>query len=119
MAAPTALLRGAVGLLAALLMASALSLISAQHRARELFADLEAAQQSTHASENEGNRLRIELGRASQPAAIEAAARRLGLRPIDPEHTALLPSAAPQLANPAPLPHQVALLRAAEHPAQP
>lgn len=83
-----------VALLAALLMTSALSLITAQHRARELFADLEATQQSTRQNEAEGNRLRIELGRASQPAAIEAAARQLGMRPIDPDHTALLPLAA-------------------------
>jgi cell division protein FtsL len=83
-----------VGALAALLMVSALSLVASQHRARELFADLEAAQQLAHQSEAEGNRLRADLGRASQPAAIEAAARQLGLRPIDPDHTALLPPAA-------------------------
>jgi cell division protein FtsL len=86
--------RVVVALLAALLMASALSLVTSQHRARELFADLEAAQQLARQSEAEGNRLRIELGRASQPAVIEAAARQLGMRPIDPEHTALLPPAA-------------------------
>jgi cell division protein FtsL len=87
-------IRAIVAVLAALLMASALSLVTAQHRARELFADLEAAQQLTRQNEAEGNRLRIELGRASQPAVIEAAARALGMRPIDPEHTALLPPAA-------------------------
>jgi cell division protein FtsL len=86
--------RMVVALLAALLMASALSLVTSQHRARELFADLEAAQQLARQSEAEGSRLRIELGRASQPAVIEAAARQLGMRPIDPEHTALLPPAA-------------------------
>jgi len=86
--------RMVVALLAALLMASALSLVTSQHRARELFADLEAAQQLARQSEAEGNRLRIELGRASQPAVIEAAARQLGMRPIDPEHTALLAPAA-------------------------
>jgi cell division protein FtsL len=83
-----------VVVMAALLMASALSLVSSQHRARELFADLEAAQQLARQSEADGNRLRIDLGRASQPAAIETAARQLGMRPIDPEHTALLPPAA-------------------------
>jgi cell division protein FtsL len=86
--------RMVVALLAALLMASALSLVTSQHRARELFADLEAAQQLARQSEAEGNRLRIELGRASQPAVIEAAARQLGMQPIDPEHTTLLPPAA-------------------------
>ena len=79
--------------LAAALMLSALSLVTSQHRARELFADLEVAQQLGRQGEAEGNRLRIDLGRASQPAAIEAAARRLGMRPVDPEHTALLPAA--------------------------
>ena len=87
-------IRVIVGALAALLMVSALSLVTSQHRARELFADLEAEQQLARQSEAEGNRLRIELGRASQPAAIEAAARGLGMRPIDPEHTVLLPPAA-------------------------
>jgi cell division protein FtsL len=80
--------------LATVLMLSALSLVTAQHRARDLFADLEAAQQLGRQDEAEGNRLLVELGRASQPAAIEAAARQLGMRPIDPEHTALLPPAA-------------------------
>jgi cell division protein FtsL len=83
-----------VAVLAAFLMASAMSLVTSRHRARGLFADLEAAQQLARQSEAEGNRLRIDLGRAAQPAAIEAAARRLGMRPIDPEHTTLLPPAA-------------------------
>jgi cell division protein FtsL len=83
-----------VGVLAALLMISAMSLVTSQHRARELFADLETAQQAGRQSEAEGNRLRIELVRASQPAAVEAAARQLGMRPIDPDHTVLLPPAA-------------------------
>jgi len=87
-------IRITVAALAALLMASALSLVTSQHRARELFADLEAAQLLTRQSEAEGNRLRIELGRAGQPAAIETLARQMGLRPIDPDHTALLPPAA-------------------------
>ncbi|MBV8210617.1 MAG: cell division protein FtsL [Burkholderiaceae bacterium] len=80
-----------VALLAVCLMASALALITAQHRARDLFADLEVAQQLGRQREAEGNRLRIELGRASQPAVIEAAARAIGMRPIDPDHTTLLP----------------------------
>ena len=83
-----------VAVLAAVLMASAMALVTSRHRARDLFADLEAAQQLARQSEAESNRLRIELGRAAQPAAIEAAARRIGMRPIDPEHTALLPPAA-------------------------
>ncbi|HEX7156728.1 MAG TPA: cell division protein FtsL [Burkholderiaceae bacterium] len=87
-------IRVIVGALAAFLMVSAMSLVTAQHWARDLFADLEAAQQLGRQSEAEASRLRIELGRAGQPAAIEAAARQLGMRPIDPGHTALLPPAA-------------------------
>jgi cell division protein FtsL len=88
------LIRAIVGALAAFLMVSAMSLVTSQHRARDLFADLEAAQQLGRRSEAEANRLRIELGRSGQPAAIEAAAHQLGMRPIDPQHTALLPPAA-------------------------
>jgi cell division protein FtsL len=87
-------IRAIVAVLAAFLMVNAMSLVTSQHRARDLFAELEAAQQLGRQSEAEASRLRIELGRVSQPAAIEAAARRLGMRPIDPEHTALLPPAA-------------------------
>jgi len=83
-----------VALLAFCLMASALGLITAQHRARDLFADLEVAQQLGRQREAEGNRMRIELGRASQPAVIEAAARALGMRPIDPDRTTVLPQKA-------------------------
>ncbi len=85
--------RGALLLLvAALLVASGLSLITSQHLARSLFVDLERARQQSKALEAEGNRLRIELGRASQPAAVEAAARALGLRPVDAARTVFLPA---------------------------
>jgi cell division protein FtsL len=94
MGSDTMPVRVIVVVLAAFLMASAMSLVTSRHHARGLFADLEAAQQLGRQTEAEGNRLRIELGRAGQPAAIEAAARRLGMRPIDPDHTALLPPAA-------------------------
>jgi cell division protein FtsL len=83
-----------VSALASALLVCALALVTSQHETRELFADLEAAQQLGRQSEAEGNRLLVELGRAGQPAAIEAAARQMGMRPIDPEHTALLPPAA-------------------------
>jgi len=85
--------RAIAAFLAALLMASALALITAQHRARGLFAELEMTQQQTAQDEAESNRLRIDLGRASQPAAVEAAARQMGMRPIDADRTALLPPA--------------------------
>lgn len=84
--------RAALPLVVVLLLASALSLVTAQHRARSLFVDLERAQQQARALEAEGNRLRVELGRASQPATIEAAARELGLRPVDGARTVFLPA---------------------------
>jgi cell division protein FtsL len=85
--------RGVTVLVAALLVASGLAAVSAQHRARTLFIDLERAQQQGKALEAEGNRLRIELGRAAQPATVEAAARALGLRPVDAARTVFLPAA--------------------------
>ncbi len=86
--------RGALLLLiAALLVASGLSVVTAQHRARSLFIDLERAQQQAKALEAEGNRLRVELGRVSQPATVEAAARQLGMRPVDAARTVYLPAA--------------------------
>jgi cell division protein FtsL len=69
------------------LVASCLLLVTAQHRARSLFIDFDRAQQQARALEAEGNRLRVELGRAAQPGAIDTAARQLGLRPIDAART--------------------------------
>jgi cell division protein FtsL len=83
--------RALAAVLAVLLMLSAMALVTSQYRARGLFAELEVAQQQAAQSESDGNKLRIELGRAAQPAAVEAAARQMGLRPIDSDHLALLP----------------------------
>jgi len=85
-------MRLSVGVLAALLVAAALSLITAQHRSRGLFVDLERAQQQARLLEAEGDRLRIELGRAAQPASVEAAARQLGLKPVDGKAVVFLPA---------------------------
>lgn len=76
------------------LVASSLSLITSQHRARGLFVELERAQQQAQQFEAEGNRLRVELGRVSQPATVEAAAHQLGLRAVDSARTAFLPAPA-------------------------
>ena len=84
----------AVGALVAGLVACSLALITAQHRARGLFVELERAQQLAQQLEAEGNRLRVELGRVSQPASVEAAARQLGLRPVDSARTVFLPAPA-------------------------
>lgn len=82
-----------VVVLAALLVASALLLVTALHRSRNLFFEMERLQQQARVLEAEGTRLRIELGRAGQPAAVESSARALGLKPIDGKRTVFLPPA--------------------------
>ena len=77
-----------------LLVLASLSLVTSQHRARGLFVDLGRLQAQARELEAEGNRLRIELGKASQPAAVAAAARALGLRPAEARQTIYLPLAA-------------------------
>lgn len=84
----------AIVLPAVLLVLSSLSLVTAQHRARGLFVDLGRLQAQARNLEAEGNRLRIDLGRASQPAAVTAAARALGMRPADAKQTVFLPAPA-------------------------
>ena len=93
--------------LAALLVVAAMSLVTAQHRARGLFVDLERSQQQAKVLEAEGDRLRIELGRAAQPASVEAAARQLGLKPVDGKAVVFLP-AVPALGAAAPAPAEPA-----------
>jgi cell division protein FtsL len=86
--------RLALPVLSLLLVACALALVASQYRARELFAELEVAQQEGKALEAEGSRLRSDLGRAAQPASVEAVARRLGMRAINPDHIVILPAPA-------------------------
>jgi cell division protein FtsL len=83
---------GAIAVLIPALVASSLLLITAQQRARGLFVQLEREQQTAQQLQADGNRLRIELGRVSQPANVEAAALALGLRRIDMARTAFLPT---------------------------
>jgi cell division protein FtsL len=78
------------------LVACSLSLITSQHRARGMFVELERAQQLTQRLEAEGNRLRVELGRVSQPASVESAARQFGLRPVDSSRTVFMPAPLPR-----------------------
>jgi len=82
-------------LLAVLLVLACLSLVTSQHRARGLFVELGRLQLQAKDLEAEGNRLRIELGKAAQPAAVAAGARSLGLRPTESKQTVFLPEAAP------------------------
>jgi cell division protein FtsL len=79
-------------LLGLVLVASAFGLVTAQYRTRTLFVELDRVQQRTAALEADGNRLRVEQARNAQPAAVEAAARRLGLKPIDARETVFLPA---------------------------
>ncbi len=84
--------RTVILLLGIALVVSAFGLVTVQYRTRSLFVDLERAQQRTAALEAEGNRLRVEQARNAQPAVVEAAARRLGLKPIDTKEAVYLPS---------------------------
>jgi cell division protein FtsL len=85
------MIRGGLVLLAAsLLFASALGLVTAQHRTRSLFVDLERAQQAAKQLDIDYERLTIEQARLAQPAAVERAAQRIGFRPIDPSQTVYL-----------------------------
>jgi cell division protein FtsL len=87
-------MRVLLAIVAVLLVGSSLSLVTAQHRARTLFVDLERAQLLAKQLDAEGDRLRVDLGRASQPAVIESAARELGLKPVDGSRVVFLPAAA-------------------------
>lgn len=81
---------GLVLLAAALLFASAISLVSSQHRTRSLFVDLEREQQQARQLDVDYERLTIELARLSQPAAVERAALKMGFRAPDAAHTVFL-----------------------------
>lgn len=82
--------RGLVFLLGMALFVSALSLVTAQHRSRSLFIDLERAQQQARQLDIDYDRLKIDLARLSQPAYVEAEARRLGMKPVDGSRTVFL-----------------------------
>jgi len=95
--------RLAIALIVPLLVLSALALVTAQYRSRQLFAELEVAQREAKTLAADGARLRSDLGRAAQPATVEAVARRLGMRAVNPELIVVLPSggASPLAAAPA------------------
>jgi cell division protein FtsL len=85
--------RVVISLLGIAIVLSAFGIVTAQYRTRSLFVELDRAQQRAAALEAEGNRLRVEQARNAQPAAVETAARRLGLKPIDARETVYLPAA--------------------------
>lgn len=92
--------RGFVLLLVVALFVCALALVTAQHRARSLFVDLERAQQQARQLDIDYDRLKIELARLSQPAYVEAEARRLGMKPVDGSRTVFLNLPAASSAEP-------------------
>jgi cell division protein FtsL len=73
-----------------LLFACALGLITAQHRSRSHFVDLERAQQEARQLDVDYERLTIDLARLSQPAAVERAAQKLGFRAPEAAQTVYL-----------------------------
>jgi cell division protein FtsL len=73
-----------------LLFACALGLITAQHRSRSHFVDLESAQQEAKQLDVDYERLTIELARLSQPASVERAAQRLGFKAPEAAQTVYL-----------------------------
>ena len=78
-------------LLLALLTACALGLVTAQHKARKLFVDLEREQARTKALDVEWGQLELETRTWALPARIDKLAReRLEMRPPDPRQTHLM-----------------------------
>jgi cell division protein FtsL len=73
-----------------LLFACALGLVTAQHRSRSVFVDLERAQQGAKQLDIDYERLTIELARLSQPASVERAAQKLGFKAPDTAQTVYL-----------------------------
>ncbi len=82
--------RGLALIAIVLLFGCALSLVTAQHRTRSLFVDLERAQQEAKQLDVDYERSTIELARLAQPASVERAALRLGFRSADPGRTVFL-----------------------------
>lgn len=82
--------RAVIILLGIVIVLSAFGIVTAQYRTRSLFVELERAQQRAAALEAEGDRLRVAQARSVQPAAVETAARRLGLKPIEARETVFL-----------------------------
>ena len=78
-------------LLLALLVASSLALIAAQHQARKLYNELQVEQAAAKRFEEEITRLQTEQGFWSTPTRIEKVAReRLAMRLPDAAHTRIL-----------------------------
>lgn len=78
-------------LLLALLIACALGVITAQHRARKLFSELDTAQASAKHLDEEWTQLQLEQSTWATHKRVEAlAARELGMRLPDPSSTVIV-----------------------------
>ena len=75
----------------ALIVVSALSVITSQHHARKLFNDLESEQNAAKKLDEEFTQLQLEQGTWATNKRVEAvAARSLGMRLPDPSNTVIV-----------------------------
>ena len=78
-------------LLLLLVMACAIGVITAQHHARKLFAELEGEQAAAQKLETEWTQLQLEQGTWATNKRVESvASKRLGMRPPDAAATVVL-----------------------------
>lgn len=78
-------------LLVVILIACALSLVSARYQARHLLGELDSAQGNARKLETDWNQLQLDQASLSKHALIEAAARReLGMQAVTPARTQYL-----------------------------
>ena len=78
-------------LLLALIVLSALGLITSQHQARKLYSELQVEQVAAKRFEEEIGRLQVEQSTWSTPSRIEKVAReRLGMRVPEPNRIRVL-----------------------------
>lgn len=78
-------------LLLAAVIACALAVITSQHRARKLFAELDAEQAAARKLDEEWTQLQIEQGTWATHKRVEAvASRQLGMRFADPDTTVIV-----------------------------
>jgi len=78
-------------LLLALVVACAIGVVTSQHRARKLFAELEAEQATARKLETEWTQLQLEQGTWATNKRVEAvAARELGMRTPDAATTVVV-----------------------------
>ncbi len=78
-------------ILLALIVASALSIVTSSHQARKLFVSIERADALAKRLDTEHRQLQVEQSSLAKPALIDAAARRdLRMDRVTPAHTLYL-----------------------------